>query len=176
MTIPIFTFHYVYIYIQCTEIRSCVTLLFTFHYVYIYICLCAEPEAPSFEIYIPLCLYLYYTDKLVITNFSHLHSTMFIFIFSAKRCNKPCNRIYIPLCLYLYEHHRSRPDIFQVHLHSTMFIFICIPLEKCPGIVYHLHSTMFIFISLATLERFSFNCNLHSTMFIFICCLCMEYV
>ena len=58
MTIPIFTFHYVYIYIQCTEIRSCVTLLFTFHYVYIYIFLCRQIFIKS----------------------HHLHSTMFIFI------------------------------------------------------------------------------------------------
>ena len=78
----VFTFHYVYIYIEYC-LQKCVAFLkFTFHYVYIYI---NQPRIISLVrlmIYIPLCLYLYTQPLPGSGDFLiYLHSTMFIFIY-----------------------------------------------------------------------------------------------
>ena len=118
-----FTFHYVYIYIPSGGTSSILRNWFTFHYVYIYISCCFQYTVSCFNIYIPLCLYLYFFNNIQCIPHSHLHSTMFIFILSwlwviMKQLTFTFHYvyiyirmsfgevlfsyIYIPLCLYLY--------------------------------------------------------------------------
>ena len=107
-----------------------------------------------FQIYIPLCFYLYetsinnnpslftftfhyvstYTSSLVGMNppYHHLHSTMFLLI-RWKRLEPENNyKIYIPLCFYLYWAYRNwtpRRKPFTFHYVSTYTMWMP---EACP--------------------------------------------
>ena len=140
--------------------------IFTFHYVYIYI-LPRKSVERSCDIYIPLCLYLYYFYPAALI-------ILFLFTF---------HYVYI----YILLRHTFATSF--VHLHSTMFIFISWQGLLLQLLLLYLHSTMFIFISFCIpfdlinciiyiplcLYLYPFCCvfgcygkNLHSTMFIFI--------
>ena len=114
------------------------------------------------NIYIPLCLYLYFTGFRFLEapkaftfhyvyiyilakqpssySFLNLHSTMFIFISNQKIIFLSKDRIYIPLCLYLYFCGRVHVVSWQ-YLHSTMFIFIslCTTKSKWKKFVFTFH-------------------------------------
>ena len=120
-----FTFHYVYIYIFvgfCTEINK---QKFTFHYVYIYICKSRRQWQHNLQIYIPLCLYLYFVKPFWNYVYRSIYIPLCLYLYLVKPFRNDFYRnIYIPLCLYLYHLHIVCGIRRIVNLHSTMFIFI----------------------------------------------------
>ena len=140
----IFTFHYVYIYIQAwrcnrwqrLHLHSTMFIFifkgvmigiqlskFTFHYVYIYIPLCMVLYQLCFQIYIPLCLYLYWKHFRRNWAWMHLHSTMFIFILGGESYAKKMAAFTFHY-VYIYMYRKLATGHTIHDLHSTMFIFI----------------------------------------------------
>ena len=141
----LFTFHYVYIYMISSVITYSLYMKFTFHYVYIYI-----------------------KEYLVTKNLlTHLHSTMFIFIWRTQKRHMVYTVIYIPLCLYLYVSGIIMTTIPYLHLHSTMFIFIFYGAAFSRSIESYLHSTMFIFISIPDIPE-EYQKNLFTFHYVYI--------
>ena len=96
-----FTFHYVYIYIPRGTAWKNFTR-FTFHYVYIYIVHRIGKTEESY-IYIPLCLYLYYSTGNHESRWGRIYIPLCLYLYCLPGTLKIINsKIYIPLCLYLY--------------------------------------------------------------------------
>ena len=146
-----------------------------------------------YQIYIPLCFYLYSIPPHARPSLQHLHSTMFLLIRAHsgsgrqtagiyiplcfylykefERKAQDLNSIYIPLCFYLYyrdERNARQYDEFTFHYVSTYTPFPFVPL----AIFANLHSTMFLLIPDRLQDIAVLDINLHSTMFLLIRKLC----
>ena len=104
--------------------RNCILRTrFTFHYASTYTGSHMK-IVNIYNIYIPLCFYLYAFCSVWWKDEDDLHSTMLLLIRWITLRQIHQKPIYIPLCFYLYENYDSPAAGSSLYLHSTMLLLI----------------------------------------------------
>ena len=176
-----------FIFICHSHYAITVLFEFTFHYVYIYIP-GGKSVQKSYDIYIPLCLYLYKSIITAERSNINLHSTMFIFILYNCESESSTIFIYIPLCLYLYSVKWYKyVELYNIYIPLCLYLYVVtfmkssnltlftfhyvyIYILSCrrkwfTGIIY-IPLCLYLYQHKSQMERLVLY--LHSTMFIFI--------
>ena len=114
-----------FIFISKGNRFRCVKITFTFHYVYIYISEFFSNYILRFNIYIPLCLYLYLARRhYCLLCYKFTFHYVYIYMLDKDLDRTFYNNLHSTMFIFIYNHNLSVTNL-HIYLHSTMFIFIC---------------------------------------------------